>query len=51
VTREEAALAVVQEILADPVQTARVVVAAVVAQDVLDRNHPAFDILWSATTK
>lgn len=48
-SRDEARLAVLVDILADPEWTARVVAAAIVAQDVLERDHPAFDVLWDAT--
>lgn len=43
--RQEAIIGLVQEILADEERTMRVVVAAVIAQNQIDRNHPAFDTL------
>jgi hypothetical protein len=49
-TREEAMTAIASEVLADPEWTARVVVAALVANDQLDPEHPAFTTLVRALT-
>lgn len=53
--RVEIQMAIITEVLADPIRTARVVAAALIAQDQLVetqyRDHPAFATLVDAFTE